>query len=354
MAAQQVPRYLDARGIAKTFDGASALDDVDISIGEGQSLVLLGPSGCGKTTLLRIIAGLETPDAGTISVAGETLCDFRTNVPPERRRIGMVFQEPTLFPHLTVAKNVGFGLTREEIISGRVDETLAIVGLSGFGDRYPDTLSGGQAQRVALARALAPRPRIMLFDEPFASLDAELRTKVRAEVASLLKTVGMTSVFVTHDQEEAFILGDQVAVMRGGRVLQQGRPADIYQCPISPWVATFVGDANILAGEAADSIVSTTLGNLRTTSDVAGSCGVVVRPEHIELGHGGDAVVVGVEFYGHDSSYRVLQEGVEYAVRAVAAPVYKPGDLVTLSYAGPDVMAYQDPPSVPLVHDLFR
>lgn len=337
------PAYLDVHHISKSFGETVALADVDITVPEGESLVLLGPSGCGKTTLLRILAGLERADTGRVVVAGHVLVDDKMDVPPERRRIGMVFQEPTLFPHLTVAGNVAFGLGRDEIEAGRVEETLSIVGLEGFSDRYPETLSGGQAQRVALSRALAPRPRVMLFDEPFSSLDSELRAQVRSEVAGLLKSVGMTSVYVTHDQEEAFVLGDRIAVMQEGRVLQQGRPTDIYRRPISPWVAGFVGEANMIVGDAANRLVATSLGRLPTVNDVTGSCVVLVRPEHIRLDAGDDATVVGVEFYGHDSSYRVVKDGVEHMVRVVAAPDFRPGDTVSLTYTGPDVVTYPHP-----------
>ncbi len=334
--------YLHATDISKAFSDLPVLDRVNVEVEAGRSLVLLGPSGCGKTTLLRIIAGLETPDEGTVAIDGEVLAGNGRLVPPEQRQIGMVFQDPALFPHLTVAGNVAFGLNRADVASGRVEETLAMVGLAGFGDRRPETLSGGQAQRVALARALAPQPRVLLFDEPFSSLDSELRGEVRTEVAALLRQLGVTAVFVTHDQEEAFVLGDTVAVMREGRILQVGSPSDIYRCPASRWVAAFVGEANIIPGRSEANIVSTALGPIRATTSTTGLVDVVVRPEHIKLSDGYDATVLDVDFFGHDSSYRVKMRGVEYTVRAVAAPDYRPGDTVDLEYCGPDVVAFAD------------
>ena len=333
--------FLQATDISKSYDSL-VLDSVDISVERGEALVLLGPSGCGKTTLLRIVSGLESSATGSVVVDGETLAEGRIHVPPEERRIGMVFQESALFPHLTVGQNVGFGLDRRQIREGRVGETLRMVGLEGFEDRYPDTLSGGQAQRVALARALAPRPRLLLFDEPYSSLDRELRLQIRAEVAAVVKEAGITSVFVTHDQEEAFVLGDQVAVMRGGRVLQQGSPAAIYRNPVSPWVATFVGEANLLRATGSAEGVVTALGLLRSSAPLVGDGQVVVRPEHSQLCAGDAAEIVAVDFYGHDSSYCVSMDGSEYKVRVVAGPNYSKGDRVDLAYAGPPVPVFDE------------
>ena len=334
--------YLEAIAVTKTFGDVVALDDATIGVAEGSSLVLLGPSGCGKTTLLRIISGLETPDAGSVIAAGQGLTAPGSFVPPEERRVGMVFQDWALFPHMTVARNVAFGLSREEIESGRVEEALDMVGLAGYGDRYPDALSGGQAQRVAVARALAPRPRVMLFDEPFSNLDAELRVQVRSEVSALLHEVGMTSIFVTHDQEEAFVVGETVAVMREGRVLQVGTPADIYSNPATPWVATFVGEANLIAGEAHNGSIETMVGSIPAADLVQGSCQAVVRPEHLVVAAGEAGTIASVEFYGHDSSYEVAMNGTTYSVRAAAAPRFTTGDAVSLSYVGPAVVAFPD------------
>ena len=229
--------YLAVSGVSKSFGHTVAVSGVSISVTRGETLAILGPSGCGKTTLLRVIAGLESPDVGSISLDGNVLVDGQSFVRPERRRIGMVFQGLALFPHMSVAENVGYGLARHADRSRRVGDALALVDMAGFESRAPESLSGGQAQRVALARALAPQPDVLLLDEPFASLDAELRIRVRAEVAALLRTLEITAVFVTHDQEEAFVVGDHVAVMRDGCVVQTGTPTELYERPTSAWIA---------------------------------------------------------------------------------------------------------------------
>lgn len=334
--------YLQAIGVTKTFGDVAAVCDASLAVAEGKALALLGPSGCGKTTLLRLIAGLEVPERGRVVVGGDQLTGPGRQIPPERRRIGMVFQDSALFPHMNVARNVAYGLTKDEIRAGRADETLEIVGLTGFGDRYPDELSGGQAQRVALARALAPRPRVMLFDEPFSSLDADLRAQVRSEVSALLRDVGMTSVFVTHDQEEAFVLGDTVAVMRRGRVLQTGTPAEIYSTPGSAWLATFVGEANLVLGEGRNGSIATALGALPVATPIRGTCTAVVRPEYLVVEEGQSGTIASVDFFGHDSSYQVDIAGANYTVRVPAAPRFQPGDTVAVSYRGPEVVAFSD------------
>lgn len=331
--------YLQANDVAKRFNGTSALAGADLAVEQGESLALLGPSGCGKTTLLRILAGLEVPDRGDITLEGRTLTGPARFVPPEQRRIGMVFQDWALFPHMTVARNVAFGLGRVGDRS-RVSETLDLVGLSHLADRYPDELSGGQAQRVAVARALAPRPRVLLFDEPFSNLDTGLRTRIRADVAALMREVRMTSIFVTHDQEESFVVGDRVAVMREGRIEQVGRPADVYQNPTSAWVATFVGEANVLGGVATNGHVSTAVGDVPLADPVRGPCQVVIRPEYLAVGRGGQGVVSAVEFYGHDTTYQVALNGTKLVARVIAAPDFAPGDRVSVSYTGPGAAAF--------------
>ena len=331
--------YLQANDVAKSFNGTSALAGADLAVERGESLALLGPSGCGKTTLLRILAGLEVPDRGDITLEGRTLTGPARFVPPEKRRIGMVFQDWALFPHMTVARNVAFGLGKAGDRS-RVAETLDLVGLSHLADRYPDELSGGQAQRVAVARALAPRPRVLLFDEPFSNLDTGLRTRIRADVAALMREVRMTSIFVTHDQEESSVVGDRVAVMREGRIEQVGRPADVYQSPASAWVATIVGEANVLGGVAINGHVSTAVGEVPLADPVRGPCQVVIRPEYLAVGRGDQGVVSAVEFYGHDTTYQLALNGTRLVARVIAAPDFAPGDRVSVSYNGPGAAAF--------------
>jgi putative spermidine/putrescine transport system ATP-binding protein len=234
---------ISLRQVAKTFpDGTRALKTLDLEIAEGETLVLLGPSGCGKTTLLRIIAGLETPDAGGhVFFGGEDV----TELPIERRNVGMVFQSYALFPNMSVAENVGYGLRiRGELTPQKVDELLALVQLEGLGNRRVDQLSGGQRQRVALARALAVRPRVLLLDEPLTALDAKLREQLRVDIDRLLRSLAVTAVYVTHDQAEAMALGDRIAVMQAGSIVQIGTPKDIYYQPRSAFVADFIGTMN--------------------------------------------------------------------------------------------------------------
>ncbi len=236
--------------VSKRFGPADppAVDGLSLRVAEGEILALLGPSGCGKTTTLRLIAGLESPDAGTITLRGQVVAGPGRAVPPEERGIGIVFQDYALFPHLTVADNVAFGLPRDGATGARVEPVLDLVGLGGFGARYPHELSGGQQQRVALARALAPAPALMLLDEPFSNLDADLRAQMRDEVERILRTSGTTAVFVTHDQEEAFTLADRVGVLQAGRIEQLAPPQELYHRPATRFVAAFVGAADFLPG----------------------------------------------------------------------------------------------------------
>ena len=340
-----VPSAVDAiavRGLRKNFGATEVLRDVDLDVPAGRLVALLGPSGCGKTTLLRSIAGLERPDAGTITLGGRALVGAGTFVAPERRRIGMVFQDWALFPHLTVGRNVGFGLDRAERRSGRVDEALALVELTGLADRMPATLSGGQQQRVALARALATRPAALLLDEPFSNLDATLRGSIRAEVHRLLHDLSVTAVFVTHDQEEAFLLGDEVAVMLDGRIVQQGVPADIYERPASRAVAGFVGDANFVPGTASGDKADTALGPVPLLADLSGDVEVVVRPEQLSLVDGDAGAVTSVEYYGHDAvSSITLTDGTSIRVRCMASPQHRAGDRVDVQYVGEPAVAFR-------------
>ncbi len=342
-------RSVRVAGVDKAFAATPVLRAVTLQVAAGSVLALLGPSGCGKTTLLRIVAGLEVPDAGEVLVGDEELTGPAGVVAPERRRVGMVFQDWALFPHLTVAQNVGYGLPRPDrgSRSPRVAQALELVGLGGLADRLPSTLSGGQQQRVALARALAPRPAVLLLDEPFSNLDAALRVQVRAEVHRLVVELRLTTVFVTHDQEEAFVLGDQVAVMAGGAVVQQGTPAELYQGPATPWVAAFVGEANLVPGTAAGSVAGTALGPVPLRSPARGAVDVLVRPEGVALAAGGGGMVEVVEYYGHDTVYRLDVDGRPLRAREGGAPRWDRGDRVGVRYRGGPTVAWPaDDPGV--------
>lgn len=323
------------RAVSKRYGADPVLRSVDLEVAGGSITALLGPSGCGKTTLLRSIAGLERIDAGAIVVGGQLVDDTSTFVAPERRGVGMVFQDWALFPHLSVARNVGYGVPDRNERPKRVQEALARVGLEGLGDRMPATLSGGQKQRVAVARALAPEPSVLLLDEPFSNLDTALRVELRAEVHRLLRALEITAVFVTHDQEEAFAIGDEVAVMLDGDLIQQAAPAELYANPATPWVATFVGDANLVAGTASGATADTPVGTIALRAPLDGEVRVLVRPEDLAVAAGGTAVVEEVAFYGHDTVYAVRRDGgPRLQVRAGAAPQHRPGDLVDVTYRG--------------------
>ncbi len=314
------------------FGAQAVLRGADLVVPEGSIVALLGPSGCGKTTLLRSIAGLERVDAGVITVAGAVVDDAgAVFVAPERRGVGMVFQDWALFPHLTVAENVGYGVRDRARRAAAVEENLARVGLAGLGDRLPGTLSGGQKQRVALARALAPAPAVLLLDEPFSNLDPTLRNQLRAEVRTLLAGLGVTAVFVTHDQEEAFVVGDEVAVMSDGVIVQQAPPADVYATPATPWLASFVGEANLLPGAAEGTTATTPVGPVVLREAARGDVQVLVRPEGLTLSAGDAGTVEWVEFHGHDVRYRVrLDDATTVTARAPGAPRHHPGDRVVV------------------------
>ncbi len=280
------PLAVDIRAIRKTFGRVTAVDGVDLELRQGETLALLGPSGCGKTTLLRMIAGLERSDAGTIDIAGRRVEGGGTFVPPERRRVGMVFQDVALFPHLSVAENIAFGIDRDEPAArrARVAELLELVGLADAALLRPHELSGGMQQRVALARALAPRPEVVLLDEPFANLDLALRTQLRGEIRQALDVTGQTALFVTHDQADALTLADRVAVMRRGLIDQVASPEEIYAAPSTPFVATFVGVANLVPGEVTTGIARTLLGGVGVGGAIGdGHALILVRPEHCDL-----------------------------------------------------------------------
>jgi iron(III) transport system ATP-binding protein len=312
---------LAVSGLWKSYGEQPVLRGVELEVPAGSLTSVLGLSGCGKTTLLRAIAGFERAERGQISLAGAVLDDGRTYVPPERRRVGYVPQEGALFPHLTVAGNVGFGLSRAERRGKTVPEMLEMVGISSLAGRLPHQLSGGEQQRVALARALARRPEALLLDEPFSSLDATLRTRVREEVHSLLREQGVTTVLVTHDQEEALSLADSVAVLRDGAIVQQGAPAELYERPADERLARFLGAVNVLAASFHGGAAQTPLGSLELrgplTSDAEQGL-VLLRPEQLEVRalngnseSGVDGVVGRIElcrYYGHDALLHIRAE----------------------------------------------
>ena len=301
------------RGISKSFGSVRAVREVSLDIERGELMAVLGPSGCGKTTLLRLIAGFEAPDVGCVVVDEEMVAGPGRLVPPDKRRIGMVFQDYALFPHLSVEGNVAFGLAtrpREER-DALTRRTLELVGLQHKANCPPHELSGGERQRVALARALAPEPALVLLDEPFSSLDATLRAGLRREVELILRDAEATALLVTHDQEEALSLADRLAVMRDGQIVQVGAPVEVYGRPATRWAAQFVGEVNVLSGVAHGSGVETALGVFDLGEPAKGSVHVAVRPEQLELSahHDGNAEVVAREFRGHDVLYRLRHEG---------------------------------------------
>jgi iron(III) transport system ATP-binding protein len=290
------------KNLHKSFGSLPVVEDVSFNIAPGQILALLGPSGCGKTTTLRLLAGFEELDGGSIEIDGQLVAGDQLSIPPEHRRAGMVFQDYAIFPHLSVEQKVGFGLPRGRDKRQRVQELLAFVGLTGMGERMPHELSGGQQQRVALARALAPQPAVLLLDEPFSNLDAALRVGVRQEVKDLLKRSGITAVFVTHDQEEALFLGDVIAVMNNGRLEQVGPAKDVFHRPRTRFVAEFVGQTDFISGRVTDRGVETPLGVLsRSLSLPMGTAvDVAVRPDDVKLiaDADGNATILSRQFLG--------------------------------------------------------
>jgi iron(III) transport system ATP-binding protein len=295
--------------VTKRFGATVALDGARLHVERGAFVALLGPSGCGKTTALRLVAGFERPDGGRVELAGRTVAGPGTFVPPERRRVGMVFQDYALFPHLDVAGNVGFGVPKAAR-ERRVGEVLDLVGLADHARRLPGELSGGQQQRVALARALAPEPDVVLLDEPWSAIDPLRREEMRSELAAILRAAGATVVLVTHDREEAFTLADTIALMRDGRVVQTGRPEELYFRPADRWCARFVGASNLLPAPVAR--------GLGAGDGAPDGAELLVRPELVGLepDDGGGAEVVGRTFLGHDVAYRVrLADGTVLAAQ---------------------------------------
>ena len=358
---------LELAGVSKSFNNIPALLPLDLSLPEGELLAVLGPSGCGKTTTLRIIAGFEAPDAGTVRIGGRDV----TRLPPNKRGLGMVFQNYSLFPHMTVAENVGFGLRMRgqgaAARAERVGAMLDLVRLGGTGDRGVHELSGGQQQRIALARALAPGPRILLLDEPLGALDKNLREGMQFELRQIQRRMGITSILVTHDQEEALTMSDRVAVMQGGRVVQSGPPTEVYDTPRTRFVAEFLGTANVLGGtvqgrEGAHWVVDLAPGR-GTVHEAHGTAraadhlqlapghgvSLAVRPERLRIGPVTEgnlvATVVDVVFRGSSFAYELRlpnwggQELFAYTQDRVPAG---PGDTVGLSWAPGAAVVLED------------
>ncbi len=323
----QARTAVEARGVVKRYgqgrDAVTALDDVSLEIARGEFFTLLGPSGCGKTTLLRCIAGFETPTEGAILLGGHDI----TDAPPNRRQVNTVFQSYALFPHLTVAGNIAFGLQMQGRPAAEVRETvarmLALVQLDALAERLPAALSGGQQQRVALARALAPAPQVLLLDEPLAALDLKLRKEMQGELKRLQAETGITFVFVTHDQEEALTMSDRMGVMSGGRILQVGTPREIYDAPLSRFVADFIGETNFLPATVQGGTVRLGSGHpvAARANGHAGAVTVAVRPEQVRLVPAGSegalpATVVGAVYFGTDTALHLtLSDGTPLVAR---------------------------------------
>ncbi len=352
---------IELSGVSKTYDGgARAVDDIHMTIEEGEFFSLLGPSGCGKTTTLRMIAGFEIPSDGVIRVAGADI----THVPAHKRDMGMVFQNYALFPHRTVRENVAFGLRMRgmarSVIARKVDEALSMVALTGFEDRRPAQLSGGQQQRVALARAIVIEPRVLLCDEPLGALDKKLRQSMQFELKQLQKTLGVTLVFVTHDQEEALAMSDRIAVLNGGKVEQVGTPVEIYDRPATSFVADFIGDTNLFRGEIARAasgegvlaVASDLSLPLPALSSASGALSVALRPEKIRLSAGTstEACAAGqvesTNFQGGFVLYRIALSGGRHVLAQQSnngsGQTFAPGDAVSLAWSPADLVILRD------------
>ena len=321
-----------ARSVAKSYGSETVLSDFNLDVWNGSIVGILGISGSGKTTALRLLAGFDKPDSGIIEMRDKVISSKETFMPPEERNIGMVFQDYALFPHLNVEKNIAFGLSRDEIKSGRLEEVISMCNLETYRNKFPQELSGGQQQRVSLARALAPKPEVILLDEPFTSLDAHMARDLREEVVSLLRQTETTALIVTHDQEEALSVCDVVSVLENGSVIQSATPQEIYLNPVSQTVANSVGDPNILKGFSVDGRVETSLGTFVTAYD--GALDVSIRPECIELllDSEGSYVVKECTFYGHDQVISFQNsKGEVFRARSLPNTIYEAGDKVNIN-----------------------
>ena len=319
------------RSVSKSYDEEQVLSDFNLDVWKGSITGILGSSGSGKTTALRLIAGFDRPDAGIIEMKNEVIVSDEVWLPPEKRNIGMVFQDYALFPHLTVEKNIAFGLGKNDLEQGRLKEVIDMCNLSGLINKFPQELSGGQQQRVALARALAPNPEVVLLDEPFTSLDAQMARELRDEVVELLKNTETTAIIVTHDQEEALSVCDVVSVLEKGKIIQSSTPQEIYLNPVSKTVANSVGDPNILKGFSIDGRVETSLGTF--VSAYEGALDVSIRPECIELNldSEGSYIVKECTFYGHDQVISFQNsKGEVFRARSLPNTIYEAGDKVNI------------------------
>jgi len=319
------------RSVSKFYDEEQILSDFNLDVWKGSITGILGSSGSGKTTALRLIAGFDRPDAGIIEMKNEVIVSDEIWLPPERRNIGMVFQDYALFPHLTVEKNIAFGLGKNDLEKGRLKEVIDMCNLSGLINKFPQELSGGQQQRVALARALAPNPEVILLDEPFTSLDAQMARVLRDEVVELLKNTETTAIIVTHDQEEALSVCDVVSVLEKGKIIQSSTPQEIYLNPVNKTVANSVGDPNILKGFSIDGRVETSLGTF--VSAFEGALDVSIRPECIELNldSEGSYIVKECTFYGHDQVISFQNsKGEVFRARSLPNTIYEAGDKVNI------------------------
>ena len=337
-------------GVTKRFVDSTypVIANLDLAVREGEILSLLGPSGCGKTTLLRILAGFDAPDVGMVRLRGREMVAPGVWVHPEARRIGFVFQDYALFPHLTVRQNVAFGVRarRPTARLARAAEVLDLVGLSIFADRFPHQLSGGQQQRVALARALAPGPEVILLDEPFSNLDAALRDTTRDEIRQILKVARTTAILVTHDQEEALSFGDRLAVMRAGRLEQVGRPEDVYRRPRTAFVASFLGRTNVVRGHGHGTTADTLLGPVDLARPATGTVLLSLRPEDLAFDERGGvpAQVLDRQFHGHDLTFTC--ELIDAADDAPRLTIHTTADARAL--VGQRVRLVATGPAVPL------
>ncbi len=332
---------LEIQGLTRAFGGKPVVDDVSLTIAAGQVTCLLGPSGCGKSTTLRLIAGIARPDRGRVVIDGRPVEEAGLHVPPEARSVGLMFQDFALFPHLSVAQNVGFGLRGARADTARrVDMLLERVSLQGFGSKRPHELSGGEQQRVALARALAPSPRVMLMDEPFSGLDNRLRDGIRDDTLEVLKGEGTAVLLVTHEPDEAMRMGDEIALMRGGRIVQRGAPYNVYNAPNDKAAAAFFSDVNVIRGVSNGALTQTPFGEFLTPGQAEGAeVDIVIRPQHVKIdfdrgGRGpnptpGDGTaargtVIRSRFLGRDSLVEFSVEGGPLRMIASVPNVFLP------------------------------